>query len=179
MSLQIIVEVQRIKVSKNIWNTSKSRKIVAFAESVVKQKSYRSIDSVVTEGSQYVLPWNESTEVVIMYFYYIDALLTVEIGTSVYDIMNDKKFVSDGRNVEVIMDIKLNGSQERVGRVLCNISVQSLFDEKRDTNKAAKLSRYLSDHRTGEFSMALPNFRFKRLSRSVNWERVRGFHVDR
>lgn len=175
MSTQIVVEIHRFKITQDIWKTSSSRKIIAFAESTIKNKTFRSVECRVSSGSQYCLPWSDSITAVSLHFYYIDALLSVEIGSSVYELAQDRKFVSDGSSARVILDIMLKGSQQRVGKVVCDVSVQNLFDG------PGRARRQAPRHETQDqqLNLADPDFRFKRLTRSVNWERVRGLQLDR
>lgn len=174
MPPQLILEVYRFRISKDFFNTSKSRKIVAFAEFYMKNKTFRSAECHVNSGSQYCLPWSDAIDEVHMHFYYIDDLLAVEVGSSVYELKKDKQFLSDGSNVEVILPVRVKGSLDRVGKVMLNISVQAMYEGEAPYDK-----KPVSRPDASEYNLSIPGFRFRRLTRSVNWERIRAFHVDR
>lgn len=176
MSLQLSIEVHRFKISRSVWHSSKSRKIVAYAEFVHRNKVFRSRESQVYTGSQYNLPWNEAVDKITLHFFYIDALLTVDVGTAVYEIGKDKKFAANGNIVQVILDINIDGCSERIGRVMCNMAVQGIYDgERNTTDPNARRSR--NDDR--QFAVSAPDFRFKQLNRPVHWDRIRGVNIDR
>jgi hypothetical protein len=126
----------------------------------------------VNVGSQYCLPWDEKMDKVTLYYFFIDGLLTTEIGSSIYELAKDKDF-RQGCVVRTILDIKMKGCTSRIGKVMCSVSVQGVFEE--DSNHP--LPRQTNIDR--EFSLSVPGFRFKRLSRAVHWQRVRGLNIDR
>jgi hypothetical protein len=173
MPLQIVIEITRFRVTKEIWNGSSSRKIIAFAEFTDGKSVFRSSECVVNTGSQYCLPWNDKMDKIAIYYFFIDGLLTTEIGSSVYEPSKDKEFRHDGSAVRTVIDIKMKGCTSRVGKVMCSVSVQGVFEE----DSHHPLPRQLNGDR--EYSLSLPGFRFKRLSRAVHWQRIKGLNIDR
>lgn len=166
-----VLEVQRFKISSEVWKNSKSRRIVAFTEGLYKNKVVKSTDSKVYNGSKYVLPWNESLQKVQVNFFFIDDLLTVDIGTALYILSDDGKFYTNGTPSDVMLKIYPMGSTVPVGRVMVTVSVQPMFDDEQPIHKEPN-KRQL-DH-----NFAVPGFRFKRLSRVLHWERIRSLNLS-
>jgi hypothetical protein len=172
MSQQLVLEVIRLKISKDVWRTSKSRRIVAFMEAMYHNHIVKSTDSKVYEGSTYALPWDDKLKKVQVNFFFIDDLLTMDIGTALYMISEDSKFSSDGSATEVTLKIYPSGGTVPVGRAYVRVHVQELFDDKTSVPRKAKPVPQ-TDH-----AFAVPDFRFKRLSRVLHWERIRAMNLS-
>lgn len=166
-----VLEVQRFKISSELWKNSKSRRIVAFTEGMYKNKVVKSADSKLYNGSRYVLPWNEHLQKVQINFYFIDDLLTVDIGTALYNVSEDGKFSTDAPT-DITLKIYPMGGTVPVGRVLVTVSIQAMFDDEQQP-PATKQKKQVLDH-----NFAVPGFRFKRLSRVLHWERIRSLNLS-
>ena len=174
MPPQIVLEIKRFKIAKEVWSTSKSRRIVAFAEGSYHGKVVKSIDSKVYNGTKFCLPWNETLQRLQINFYFIDDLLTIDIGTALYAISEDGKFGKETAKTEAVLKIYPVGATVPVGRAMISISVQEMFDdENTGFHKCAVAKQSVIDH-----DFAVPGFRFKRLSRVLHWERIRSFNVS-
>ena len=171
MSPSFVLEVQRFKISSEIWKNSKSRRIVAFIEGQYKTKVIKSADSKLYNGSKYILPWNEKLRKVQVNLFFIDDLLTVDIGTALYIVSEDGKFQTDGNTADVILKIYPMGGTVPIGKVMAKVSVQSMFEDEQPVNKTKKTP--VLDH-----NFAVPDFRFKRLSRVLHWERLRAINIS-
>jgi hypothetical protein len=80
--------------------------------------------------------------------------------------------------VEVYLDILMSGAEQRVGRCLVSMHVEDFFDS--DSNKGKMKNKRTEDERsTHEYHPVSPDFRFRRLSHSLNWERIRSIPIER
>lgn len=172
MPPQFVAEVVRFKISRDVWKYSKSRRVVCFIEGSYKNKIIKSHDAAVYGGSTYCIPWSEALDRVQLNFFFIDALLTMDIGQALYS-LQDKLFKPDRTATEIVLMICPTGSSVAVGKVLLKVSVQDMFDEERITKHATPSPSGV------EHSFAVPGFRFKRLSRVLHWERLRSLDIAR
>lgn len=174
MPPQIVLEIKRFKISKDVWSTSKSRRIVAFAEGSYHGKIVKSVDSKVYTGTKLCLPWNETLQKLQINFYFIDDLLTIDIGTALYAISDDGKFGQETASTEVLLKIYPVGAVVPVGRAFVSITIQEMFaDENTGAHNCAVPKQTAIDH-----DFAVPGFRFKRLSRVLHWERIRSINLS-
>jgi len=174
MPPQLVLEIKRFKISKDVWSTSKSRRIVAFAEGSYHGKIVKSVDSKVYAGTKLCLPWNETLQRLQVNFYFIDDLLTIDIGTALYALSEDGKFMQETASTEVMLKIYPVGATVPIGRALVSITVQDMFDdENTGVHKCSVPKQSVIDH-----DFAVPGFRFKRLSRVPHWERIRSLNIS-
>ena len=175
MPPQFVFDVVHFKISRDIWKHSKSRKVVGFIEGCYKNAVIKSNDCTVHPGTQFCIPHTETLTQVRVHFFFIDGLLTVDIGTSEYNVAADNMFVPDGSLIDIRLNIVPHGSKVPVGRVLAKVSAQYLFEDEPVNSKVG--------HKRLEpgvdFQLALPDFRFKRLSRAINWQRLRGINIEK
>ena len=175
MSPQFVLEVVRFKLSSEVWKQSISRRVVAFIEGSYKNKIVKSNDAKVMNGSKYCIPWTENIQKVQMNFFFIDDLLTMDIGTALYLVAEDRKFVADGSSTEVLLHVYPNGATVPIGRALVKVQVQAMFADEQPTTM---LTNRQSNRGTDDHTFAVPGFRFKRLSRVLHWERIRSLNIS-
>jgi hypothetical protein len=174
MAQCFVLEVVRLKISQEVWKASKSRRVVAFMEALYHNHIVKSTDSKVYEGSFYTLPWSDTLERVQVNFFFIDDLLTMDIGTALYTVSDDTTFKTDGTDTTTTLKIYPSGGTVPVGRAVVRVRVQEMFDDENGVpSKTATRPKSGTDH---EF--AVPDFRFKRLSRVLHWERIRSFNTS-
>ena len=182
MSTCVIVEIVRFKISREVWKFSQSRKIIAFIEGHYKHNRVQSNDAKLYEGSKFEIPYSENLKKISIHFFFIDGLLTIDVGSCVYDLAHDKLFVNDGNVTSVALDLFADGSTVPIGKVTINTTVQDTYEEEELTN-----SNHPPHHRNNKESIAndhhyqliIPGFRFKRLSRVLHWDRLQSVNLDR
>ena len=174
MAQQFVLEIERLKISKEVWKTSKSRRIVAFMEALYNNQIVKSTDSKVYSGSTYALPWDDKLKRVQINFFFIDDLITMDIGSAIYKVSEDGNFRANGDSINVTLHIYPNGGTVSIGKAYAKVSVQELFD---DENKREKKTSIVPKNRQ-DHNFAVPDFRFKRLSRVLHWERIRSFNIS-
>lgn len=173
MTTHAVIEVERFKISREIWKYSQSRRVVAFIEGIYKHNVLKSNDAKVYNGSQYYIPYSENLRKIRINFYFIDDLLTIDIGSSVYYLENDKLFKTDGSTTAATLYIYADGSTSPIGKVSINISIQDMYDNNKSNNHI-KNDKQPIDHQ-----FAIPGFSFKRLSRVLHWDRLNTFNLER
>ncbi|KAJ1432702.1 hypothetical protein B484DRAFT_394850, partial [Ochromonadaceae sp. CCMP2298] len=187
MPLQFVAEVVRFKISRDVWKYSKSRRVVCFIEGSYKNKIIKSHDAAVYEGAAYCIP-SEALERVQLNFFFIDALLTMDIGMALYSLQAFNQSLgsaggSEGtEGTEVVLMIYPRGSTVAVGKVLLKMSVQDMFDDERVAKHGqgqGKVPGQVGAVQGLEHNFAVPGFRFKRLSRVLHWDRLRSLDVTR
>lgn len=175
---QLVVEVVRFKVSSGVYKDSKSRKIVAFVEGRYNNHVTKSADERLLKGALFYIPWQENLDSVILNMYFIDGLLTIDIGTAIYNIRDDKHFSPDSGNmVDAVLHIFRSGALVPLGWVTVRVGVTHIFE---DEGKAVRKLPIGSSGKdcSATHSFAVPGFRFKRLSRSLHWDRLRAFNIS-
>jgi hypothetical protein len=180
----VVIEILRFKISREVWKFSKSRKIVAFIEGHYKYKKVQSEDATVYEGSKFDIPYSEKLREIAIHFFFIDGLLTIDVGSCIYDLVHDKLFVDDGNVTSVTLNIFANGSTIPIGKVSFNTFVHDMYgddanlsrssDKNRSTHTKKEHDNDVSDHQ-----LIVPGFKFKRLSRVLHWDRLRSINLDR
>jgi hypothetical protein len=173
MAPQLVIEVVRFKILEELWHKSTSRRVVAFIEGQYHNKVVKSADSKVYNGSSFCIPWSEALQKVQVNFFFIDDLLTLDIGAAVYVLAQDKNFTPDGEPIEVVLKLYPNGGTVPNGRLLARVRVQDMFDDEERVVTTKQQVVKNVDH-----SFAVPGFRFKRLSRVLHWERIRALNLS-
>ena len=109
--------------------------------------------------------------------------LSVEIGESIFNLKDctTEKLSSDP--VEVQLDIVMNGTEQRVGRCLVALHVEDFFESDNNNVKKTKTNKISSSGKdkpsVPDYHPVSPDFRFRRLSRSVHWDRIRNIPIER
>lgn len=174
MDLQLVVEVRHFKVSHTIWSESISRKVLVFLEGVYNHnKLVRSAEYKLHDGVVLAIPWSSKLNVFRLHVHYIDERLKVTLGTCSYTLPTDRRFhANEFDENRLILDLLPDGGAERIGRFLCNVTLQRLYgdDQVRPSEKEAE-----QDY----FNRPIPGFRFRRLSKAINWHRLRGIDVQK
>jgi len=174
MQSQFVVEICQHKISPDLWGGSISRNVVVHLEGLYRNKVIRSSEHKMQAGTQLALPWSDKLDEVSIVYRYIDDKLKIELGSSSYKIPTEYGFNTDGDNNRTILDIFPNGGTSRIGRVLCNIRVQKLYFDEKDHDHA----RHRKEA-SNNFAEALPGFKFHRLAKAINWNKIKLINVDR
>jgi hypothetical protein len=174
MQSQFVLEVCQYTISQDIWPGKISRNVVVHMEGRYRNKIVRSSEYKLNNGTQLAIPWSDKLDEVVIIYRYIDERLKVELGTSTYLIPTEIGFQDNGENNRTILDILPNGGEMRVGRVLCNIRVQKLYH---DENEKEALPR--KPRNTESFAETIPGFKFRRLAKAINWNKMKLINVDR
>lgn len=175
---ELCIAISRFKLSKEVWKSTKSRKVVVFAEAFYDDEggeTVRSGDTKLSYGAQIFVPYvlrSTRLKEVVLHFYLIDGLLTVDFGESSYLVQAELASAD--------MNIYQNGSTRRIGKVICSFRLQDPFEGSAakggQGDEPSKGPPLVVDYSQ---KSALPNFRFKKLSRNINWERIKAFNIDK
>ncbi len=136
-------------------------------------KIFKSPEYNLHDGMTAAIPWSEKLTEFKVVLYYIDDRLKMELGEARYVIPTNYQGFSSaegGRN-RVLLDIFPNGATEKIAKILCNLCVHRSYAGS-DEDHIAEPERRSRDI----FHKPIPGFRFKRLSKAINWDRLR--HVD-
>lgn len=174
MPPQFVLDITHFKLSNSIWQTTNSGKVVAFIQGTYNNAIIKSHDCKVYSSSQYCIPYTDTLKKVKITFFIIDGLLTQDVGYAEYNVSEDRDFTPDGSFVDVRLDICPKGGTLPIGRVTAKVSAQYLFDDEPE-NKSLRRRRKKGDL---DMQLSIPGFRFKRLSKGINWERVRGLNLN-
>jgi hypothetical protein len=177
MTFQLILEVEHFKIAKDVWNITKSKKIIAFMEGWYKNNSkmIKSSDNKLMKGCSFAVPWTEEIKKILIRFFIIDSLLSIEIGLSTYIIdVEDLDLKTTRRQLK--LNIMPKAGVEPIGNLYCIISIQSLFE---DEQRSLQQQQYV-ENESSHCQLSLPpDFRFKKLSKIINWEKLRSFPFDK
>ncbi|RYH28597.1 hypothetical protein EON65_11570 [archaeon] len=182
MQAQFVLEVQRFKLSKHAYPSKDSKRVIIHLEGQYRNKVIKSSEYVVNTGTQVALPWSSRLDKITLRFYCIDERLKVEVGSCEYEL--DKKFDQNGKPCSLLLRIFPRGGETLVGKILCTVSVKYLYDDGKPHNQQDQPSSHAEVGKqvgptTDMLQYSLPGFRFKRLSKIINWTRVRSVDVDK
>jgi hypothetical protein len=148
-------------------------------EGYYRNKVIKSTEYQLKVGAQLAIPWSDRLDGVRLNYYYIDDQLKMEVGSSSYHIPNERGFSFDEPN-RIALDIFPNGGLNRIGKVLCLLSVEKFYDDERDNQHGkVKPVEKKSSSSSFHFDEVVPGFRFRRLSKAVNWNKIRTMDIDR
>lgn len=173
MTTQIVLEINRYKFIRSVLFSNSTKKIVAVTEGVYKNSVIRSTTNKVYDGSRFSVPWSSDLRSLKIHFYVIDGLLTADLGTAIYAVSEDSSFNPVGVEPHaIVVDIMPQGVTERIGKALCKVWVQDLFKEKTER-------RYNINMEENQELTNLPDFKFRRLNKVINWDKIHGMNVDK
>lgn len=183
-SMQIVFEIDQFKLSREAWLGEISRHVIFYATGHYRNSPVQSAEHSLKRGAQVALPWSAKLSKVDFHYFYIDDKVKIELGESEYIIPNDSSFKSDGSENRVVLPMFPRGGNAmgRIGKVLTSVFVQELYDE---GNKATTIPRRKNgvqgkDNYYSTLSERPPDdFRFRRLNKAVNWQRLRATDIDR
>jgi hypothetical protein len=171
---QLVCEFYHYKFMTNLLPGKVSKKIIVHLEGFYRNKVVRSTEYRLEVGVQLALPWSDRLDQVQWNFFYIDDQLKVELGYAVYHIPNQRGFSFDEPN-RIIIEILPNGGMSRIGRAICLLSVERLYADESEPPKI----KSKADPTTYHIDTAVPGFRFRRLSKAVNWNKMRVIDLNR
>lgn len=183
--VQVVVEVSQFKLSKQAWLGNISRKVIFHATGHYRKHVVQSSDYVLKSGAQLALPWSSKLDKIVFHYHYIDDRIKVELGETIFTIPTDKSFLSDGSENRVSLPILPCGGDgvHRIGKVLAIVYVQELYDDSKSGQRDVKPrvgNINPSDRKvTALVERPPPGFRFRRMNKAVNWQRVRMASIDR
>jgi hypothetical protein len=180
-SIQLIAECDHFKFSEKTWMGQKSRKVICqICGYYRKQKSFSS-EYTLLEGVQLAIPWSSKLEKVIFIFSYVDERVKVEIGSSTFKIPTDSSFKTDGEENRIRIDVTPNGAERRVGKVWFTIYIQKLYDDSDDADRVISNKLQRRKHQDPSILLAQPpiDFKFKRLNKAINWQKVSTIDLDK
>lgn len=184
-SLQIVFEVDQFKLTRQAWLGNVSRRIIFHIVGYYRKHPVQSAEHTLKSGAQVALPWSPKLNKVVFHFFYIDDRIKVELGESVYVIPTDSSFHSDGTENRLVLGMYPCGGDgiHRLGKVLTTAFIQELYDDGKPRNVRIDRRKDSANDENRPYSTLLekppPNFRFRRLSKAVNWQRLRTTDIDR
>lgn len=191
MEAQFVLEVLRLRVSSHVIPSNASRRLVAHLEGQYRNKAVRSAEVVVGSGSQLALPWSSRLDCVTLRLFCIEERLKTEVGSAVYEVGQDKSFDWNGRASVLLLHLLPRGGSNAIGKLQCSVSVMYLYDKadgatRRQTAMPVPAAPGqpgpVAEEKTAagpSIAEPLPDFRFKRLSKTIDWRKIRAVEVDR
>jgi hypothetical protein len=135
-----------------------------------KTKTIKSPEYNMRDGLSMALPWSHKLNEVKIVLFFIDDRLKLELGSATYPIPTDRRGVEE----RVVLDVFPNGGRERIGKLVCSFNLQQVYAEHDEAFIAPPEQR-----RRDIFDKPIPGFRFKRLSKAINWNRLRMTDVNK
>eukprot|EP01035_Chromulina_nebulosa_P034230 gene34230-45909_t len=195
-TLSFVLKLVRVRVLRNHSSgipLDKASRLVGYISGhyhdtkTAKIKSIDTEEKVLYEGSDFILPYKSNSglhlQAISFHYFQIDGSLSVEIGESIFNLKDctTEKLSSDP--VEVQLDIVMNGTEQRVGRCLVALHVEDFFESDNNNVKKTKTNKISSSGKdkpsVPDYHPVSPDFRFRRLSRSVHWDRIRNIPIER
>ena len=173
---QTLIEIVRCKLSRSLCLSS-SRKIEVYADAIYgtgrKRRLFKSKLMRMHAGIVISVPWDIELVSVVLHFSSIDELASCNLGKAVLDIPDSL----DINQVE--SQVFVMSGNTRVGNVLLRIHKQDLFCN--DEVEAAAQFRVQRNILDDDMKMKnpVPKFKFKRLSRPINWDRIRALNMQK
>lgn len=173
---QLVLEIKRCKLSRSACLHS-SRNIKANLEGCYiegkRKKLFKTPDQKVHNGTIYCLPWKETLNTLRIFFSAHVETTRIETGISFLDV---KKVNCHQGAVELTLDI-MKGTM-KVGKALCQVGRQSLFAN--DDGILGVLPQKATSFQDEiNLQEPLPKFQFRRLSKPLNWDRLRALDLNR
>jgi hypothetical protein len=173
---QLVLEVYHVKLSSNLLpKESISKKIIVHMEGFYRNKVIKSTEYQLKNGTQLAIPWSDRLDAIRLNYFYIDDQLKMELGNSEYKIPNERGFSFDEPN-RVPLNIFPNGGLNRIGKVLCLVSVEKFYADENDVKKHKNPP---IQHTSYHIDAVVPGFRFRRLAKAINWNKIRMIDLDR
>ena len=174
---QLVLEFYHYKLSTTLLpKESISKKIVVHMEGFYRNKVIKSTEYQLKNGTQLAIPWSERLDQFRVNYFYIDDQLKMELGHSEFHIPNERGFSFDEPN-RIAMNILPNGGLNRIGKVMCLLSVEKFYADEDNAKKIEKNPPV--KNMLFHVDSVVPGFRFRRLAKAVNWNKIRMIDIDR
>lgn len=174
MDLQLVVEVRHFKISQTIWSESISRRVIVYLEGLYnKNKLVRSAEYKLHDGVVLAIPWSNKLDEFRLHVHYIDDRLKQSLGSCLYQLPTDARFhTNEYDENKLILDLFPDGGKERIGRFLCHVTLQRLYGDD-------QVRPHPKETQEDYFNRPIPGFKFRRLSKAINWHRLRGIDIEK
>jgi hypothetical protein len=176
MNCEIVVEIVHRKLSKRCF-PSKNGKIVGHLEVYLHsndRKPYRTKSITISSGALFSFPWISHICMVKINFFLVNENLTEVIGSTFIDNIHDRPdYTIESYDI-------LKNNHECIGRIQCKKYCRNIFAT--DSNsKPSPQDTSSNSHQLEEIvrKKNVPGFRFRKLSRPINWDRIKLFNLDR
>lgn len=155
-----IIEVVRKKIDPGIC--SKKSKFICHLDGKTQE-----LFSLKT-GMRLIIPWNPEISVITLIVFIVDGVLTRYIGHC-----NITEMSNNTRRYSKI----IGNSGECVGCLYFVLNIEKRYAEKGD--HAQRISSKQHQYDESKMHHILPSFRFRKLGRRINWDRLRSLNVER
>lgn len=179
MDFELLIQVVHYRISHwSIPSGSISQRILAQVEGHYgRNKTVVSPEYQFADGLTMAIPWTHKLRDFEVSLYYLDERLKMDLGSARFVIPADRRFHGDESERErqrVVLEVFPRGGEVRIARILCTLSLQRVYAPENEDFIAPREQRDKD-----VFQKPIPGFRFKRLSKAVNWNRVRDTDVER
>ena len=181
---EVVIVLHRYKIRQNAFSTVGKRNIVASVESQYARRNkptavLKSADQRAVPGCEFYVPWAETITGLTMHISALQDRLTCYIG--------EVEIVSEYFTTKPsTLNMYIRNCGEIVGSASVSVSVRQIFHEKgsliNPIQPALKArSKYVTEpEHAGAYCAPVDSgFRFNRLSRPINWERLRCVNLRR
>jgi hypothetical protein len=138
-------------------------------------KRLTSPDYTLQDGTTAAIPWSEKLQEFTIVLYYLDNRIKMELGQGRYTIPSDSSFdTNEGSCNSALIDIFPNGGKKKIAKILCNLCVHRLYAGPKEGHIAPPARR-----QKDIFSKPIPGFRFKKLAKAINWNRIKSIDLQK
>lgn len=189
---EIIITINRIRILKDVYSIKSAPlhlpkvvgRINGYYGPETNLRIIQSDEKTIYEGVKFSLPYHNSMknqfslQKLILQVYQIDGPISVDIGTCTLLLSESERNVLVNMHQtlsDIVVDIA-SASNQKLGKVMISIHAQNVYKDEKDIRNKK------SEKEEGESSLLqipIPNFRFQRLSRCINWERIRSLPMDK
>ena len=173
---EVLVEFGRLKLTRGVLKVTKSN-IVASVEAVYRKQSSHTVKSKeqrVTPGCIFSVPYSETISGLRIHIFSVNEQVTCYMGTA------------ETESIEGLLTYEpkavawtLYHSGQPSGKVFATISVRQIF-QRRENKSLKSRNKSAVPQSNAEPSGCAPaseGFRFSRLRRPINWERLRSINL--
>ena len=176
---QVIIEVLRCKLSRSI-SISASGKVQVFGEGTFgrnkNKRVFKTKTSKVYSGCILCVPWSKDLRKIALHFSLADDNVIYDVGIAVWDMVAVPVLVTAS---EITMFVTASNGRIQIGRIVCRVIRQDIFCSDATTPEAQfKLHKNVLEEEV-KMRNPVPKFKFRRLSRPINWDKFKKINVKR
>jgi hypothetical protein len=181
MNGEINFEIITAKLSRSVCNDSQSP-ILAFVEADYGRiQKYRSPEHKLYPGTIFGIPYHESLICLSIYVSITEGALTTDVGSSKITLGEGQLELMKAGSIEISSDIMGTAGRKRVGVMKCRFSRRAVFSDETDQESTTAASAQKAAKAAEELGVLdpLPNFRFSKRRKPINWERLKLLNLNR
>ena len=185
---EVVIVIDRYRPRQNAFSVIGKKNIVVSVESHYSRRKgpvsvLKSAEQRAVPGCQFYVPWAETITGLTVNVYSIQDRLTCFVGQA--DITTEFCGIEPSK-----LDLYIKNCEETVGKIYLSVFVRQIFLDKSSPIEPACTAERLAMKRKEEgrgcdissLCVSIPTpaeFRFNRLTRPINWERLRCINLRR